>query len=267
MVIKDEQLYKECFEASKYKKTITFSHLPFKSGYYVTEYGIILMVIEPNIYRLETEGWVIAQNYFDLWYDSMTSFSDIPVSISRRLNLNDYEIINAPRSNDNAYIGIVDYFDRFRDEAVALLDELQAHITKLDTEHVQTHTSEYSQNYIDLILNEIYSNDGRVLLAVENQHAVGLIAGLIEAKDNVDILTTRCPKRGIIRELVVLPAKQNRGIGEKLIKELEKYFCKQSCEFIAVEVFAPNISAIKFYEQFGYTFRNIEMYKRTGDHE
>lgn len=267
MVIKDEQLYKECFAASEHKKTITVSHLPFKSGYYVTEYGIILMVICPSIYRLETEGWVAAQNYFDLWYDSMTDFADIPVSISRRLNLNDCEIINSSSPGDDVYVSIIDYFDRFRDETIALLNELQAHITKLDTEHVQTCTSEYSQKYIDLMLDEINSNKGRVLLAIKNNHAVGLIAGLIESKDNVDILTTRCPKRGIIKELAVLPKEQNHGIGEKLIKELEKFFSEQSCEFVAVDVFAPNHPAIKFYERFGYTFRNIEMYKRTGGYQ
>lgn len=95
MVIKDEKLYRECFAASLHKEQITLSHLPFKDGYYVTEHGIILKVVEPNIFRLETEGWVPAQYYFELWYDSMDDFSDIPPSIVQRLKLNDYKIVDS----------------------------------------------------------------------------------------------------------------------------------------------------------------------------
>lgn len=56
MIIIDRQLYLECFSKSANQSTIINSHLPFENGYNITEYGIILMVIEPNIYRLDTEG-------------------------------------------------------------------------------------------------------------------------------------------------------------------------------------------------------------------
>ena len=93
MVIKDEKLYRECFAASAYKEQITLSHLPFKNGYYITESGIILKVEKPKIFQLETEGWVPAQYYFDLWYDSMKDFSDIPSDIAQRLKLEDHKMI------------------------------------------------------------------------------------------------------------------------------------------------------------------------------
>ena len=93
MVIKDIKLYRECLTASTHKEQITLSHLPFKSGYYITEYGIILKVVEPNIFRLETEGWVPAQYYFDLWYDIMKDFSDIPPDIAQSLKLDDYKTV------------------------------------------------------------------------------------------------------------------------------------------------------------------------------
>lgn len=92
MVIRNTQLYEECYAAFEQKETISLSHLSFENGYYITEKGIILKVIVPNIYRLETDGWVRAQNYIDLWYDSMTDFSDIPIGISQRLKLDDYKI-------------------------------------------------------------------------------------------------------------------------------------------------------------------------------
>lgn len=60
MIIIDRQLYLECISKTANQSTIINSHLPFENGYNITECGIILMVIEPNIYRLDTEGWVPA---------------------------------------------------------------------------------------------------------------------------------------------------------------------------------------------------------------
>lgn len=85
-------LYKECFAASENQDLIQLSHLPFQNGYYITEYGVILMVKKPNIYCLEDDGWNPAQHYFKLWYDSMVEFSDIPSSIAERLGLSEYKI-------------------------------------------------------------------------------------------------------------------------------------------------------------------------------
>lgn len=92
MVFKNTKLYKECFKVSPYQHKIQFSHLPFQDGYYITEYGIILMVRFPSIYRLNDNGWEPAQQYFDLWYDSMTDFADISEKIAERLGLDRYPI-------------------------------------------------------------------------------------------------------------------------------------------------------------------------------
>lgn len=92
MVFNDRNLYRECFEASAHKKLIQTSHLPFQDGYYVTEYGVVLMVKMSCIYRLEDDGWNPAQQYFDLWYDSMDDFADIPSDIAERLRLDEYVI-------------------------------------------------------------------------------------------------------------------------------------------------------------------------------
>lgn len=92
MIFNDKNLYRECLEASEYKKLIQTSHLPFRDGYYITEYGIVLMVKTPNIYRLEDDGWNPAQQYFELWYDSMDDFADIPSAVAKRLGLDEYKI-------------------------------------------------------------------------------------------------------------------------------------------------------------------------------
>ena len=87
--IKIEGLFRRCFEMSAHKEKITSSHLPFESGFYVTEHEIILMVDLNDIYALTNKGWEKAQGYASLWYDSMTDFSDIPGEIIQELNLLD----------------------------------------------------------------------------------------------------------------------------------------------------------------------------------
>lgn len=74
------------------KNIVTHSHLSFENGYYVTEYDIILKVVKPNIFVLTTKGWDAGQNYYDLWYDSMTCFIDIPQNIVHELNLTTKEM-------------------------------------------------------------------------------------------------------------------------------------------------------------------------------
>ena len=92
MVYNNVKLYRECFEASAHKKQIQTSHLPFQDGYYITEYGTILMVKTPLIYRLEDDGWNPAQPFFDLWYDSTDKFADISPTVAKRLGLDEYKI-------------------------------------------------------------------------------------------------------------------------------------------------------------------------------
>lgn len=92
MVFRDADLYRECLESSRHRKLIQTSHLPFQDGYYITEYGVILMVRESLIYRLEDDGWNPNQRYFELWYDGTDRFADIPSAVAERLGLGEYRI-------------------------------------------------------------------------------------------------------------------------------------------------------------------------------
>ena len=97
---------------------------------------------------------------------------------------------------------------------------------------------------------------------MSGNEAVGFIAGYIEPKDEEDIITNRCPKRGIISDLAVTAPRRGSGIGKDLMNAIERYFMEMNCEFVALDLFAPNDTAKKFYDSLGYTPRNIELYKR-----
>ena len=112
------------------------------------------------------------------------------------------------------------------------------------------------------MIKELENGNGILYLAKDNQQVIGMIAGYIESKDEEDIISNRCPKRGIISDLIVSNSCRLKGVGKKLMEEIEKYFLASNCEFIAVDLFAPNKTAKTFYEKLGYSPRNIELYKR-----
>lgn len=254
-------LYQECYERSSNKQTIDLACLPFKSGYYVTEDDIPLLVIYPTIYRLSDKAWYVAQQYAKLWHDMEKNFADIPDDVVDRLGFNQYEA-RLLLIEDKKQIHIIEYFNRHREESCQLLDELQNHLVAMDKEHVQITSTIYQKEYLGYLIGNTFFNNGKLHLALLNNHAVGLVAGWIEAKDKEDYLTNRCPKRGLVTELVVSQNMRGLGIGEKLLDKMEKYFKSQDCEFIAINVFAPNQDALEFYKHEGYSPRNIELYKR-----
>lgn len=165
-------------------------------------------------------------------------------------NLNSEEIV------------ITEYCARYEKESRVLLYQLQEHLVNIDDEHVQIHTANYGEAYLSFLLRNIQNHHGTIMLAIKKPNVIGLVAGWIEEKDEEDYLTNRCPKRGLITELVVAPSMRSRGVGKTLITQMEKRFAEQDCEFVAVDVFAPNKEAIRFYESSGYRPRNIELYKR-----
>lgn len=145
-----------------------------------------------------------------------------------------------------------------------LLVQLQEHLVTVDDEQVQILTDRYPKEYLNYLLDELRENHG-VLFVLENAtEIIGLVAGIIEPKDKEDILTNRCPIRGKVLDLIVSKDHRSGGAGTALLQAMEDYFRKHECEYICVDVFAPNKGAYTFYENNSYSPRNIELYKRLG---
>ena len=75
----------------------------------------------------------------------------------------------------------------------------------------------------------------------------------------------KCPKQGIIIELIVTSKTRSKGIGKKLIKHMEEYFKSIGCEYILVDVFAYNEVGKRFYENNEYHSRMITEIKKIGE--
>ena len=162
-------------------------------------------------------------------------------------------------------VKIVPYAPKYAPQAKELLLELQAHLVACDPEAVQVLKERYREEYLGYVLGLTERFGGAVFLALRGDRAVGFAAGYPEPKDEEDLLTNRCPKRGVLSELVVSAPERRQSTGRQLLCAMEEFFRAQGCEFIAVDVFAPNRDARGFYEALGYAPRNIEYYKRIGE--
>ena len=100
-----------------------------------------------------------------------------------------------------------------------------------------------------------------MLVALHHDTVVGFAAGVIEQCDEIDLLTTTCPKKGRVMELIVSKSSRRHGIGQLLMRSIESFLLSAGCEYIYVDVFAPNAAAAEFYSMLGYEMRNVELIK------
>lgn len=147
---------------------------------------------------------------------------------------------------------IVEYEEKYLNDVRNLLTELEEYIVSIDQDHLDQVHPDYHQKMALVDLDEINKNNGKCYLAIEKKKTIGLIMESIPAYDPYDYLDYKCPKRGIITELIVTSKVRSTGIGRKLMNRMEDYFRNNHCEYVLVDVFAYNKNAIKFYEKKGY---------------
>lgn len=147
---------------------------------------------------------------------------------------------------------IIEYEDKYLEDVKDLLVELEEYIITIDKDNLDRLHPDYRDKMAILDLEEIKNNEGKCYLAIEKEKAIGVIMGCIRSYNKYDYLDYKCPKRGIITELIVTSKIRSKGVGKKLMDKMEDYFRNNNCEYVLVDVFAYNENAIKFYERKGY---------------
>lgn len=142
-----------------------------------------------------------------------------------------------------------------------LIEELTDYIVSIDPLKRCRRLPAYSGNYTKKTLANVKKNKGSIIFATDKSKIVGAIVGIIEKQTKFDLLECVLTKGGRILELYVKKEYRKRGIGKKLVQEMEKYFISKKCTVIKVDVFAPNTKAHNFYEQQEYRNRAVDMLK------
>ncbi len=90
---------------------------------------------------------------------------------------------------------------------------------------------------------------------LKDYNSIGLVAR-VDAQIVGFVIGTICVDgrvlQGHICTIEVLPSFRRRGIGEKLLEEIEKVFRQQGVKTFALEVREDNVAAICLYRKLGY---------------
>lgn len=152
-------------------------------------------------------------------------------------------------------MNIIEYEEKYLNSVRDLLTELEEYLVSIDKDELDRVHPEYWEKMALVDLKDVNSNNGKCYLAIDNDNVIGLIMGTIPPFDEYDYLDYKCPKRGIITELIVTSKVRSKGVGQLLMNKLEEYFISQGCEYSLVDVFAYNDNAINFYDKKGYHSR------------
>lgn len=150
---------------------------------------------------------------------------------------------------------IIEYEDKYLEDIRDLLTELEEYIVSIDKDQLDQVHPEYHEKMALIDLEDVKNNNGICYLAIETDKPIGLIMGTIPPYDEYDYLDYKCPKRGIITELVVTSKIRSKGVGQALINKMEEYFKLNQCDYVLVDVFAYNEIGKKFYNKNGYHHR------------
>lgn len=150
---------------------------------------------------------------------------------------------------------IIEYEDKYIEEVRDLLVELEEYIVSIDKDELDIVGEDYREKYIVNLLNEVNENNGKIYLDIEDNRVVGMIAGAIRKYSEEDRLDYKCPKAGVVLELVTTQKERSKGIGRKLLNKIEEYFKTLDCEYVYIDVFAYNENAKRFYEKSDYHAR------------
>ena len=157
---------------------------------------------------------------------------------------------------------IIEYEEKYLDDVKDLLVELEEYIISIDEDHLDQLHPDYRDKMAELDLEEVKKYNGKCYLAIENDKAIGLIMGIIGTYTEYDYLDYKCPKKGIVTELVVSQKSRSSGIGQQLMAKMEKYFKSKGVEYVFIDVFGYNDNALKFYYKQGYHARMLTTLKK-----
>ena len=159
-------------------------------------------------------------------------------------------------------IKITDYNDQYIESIRDLMLQLETYLVSIDQDHLEVVSPRYREEMILHDLAEVKEHAGAAFVALKDGRTIGFISGITRSYSDIDHLDYKCPKCGVITELIIDESTRGNGVGTALIQRMEHYFLSVGCETMIVDVFEYNETAKKFYAQCGYHPRMVSMIKK-----
>lgn len=116
-------------------------------------------------------------------------------------------------------------------------------------------------NFLRSLVAKTRRSTGVLLVAEESPRELsGFVYGeMPKYSEDATSIRKRC---GTVKEIYVADNYRNKGIGVKLMKEIEDLFIKNNCDLVLLnDVHRKNTPAINLYEKLGYHVRVSEYVK------
>lgn len=119
--------------------------------------------------------------------------------------------------------------------------------------------------YVDYEVTErlqaLRRQQGTIYIAEVDGDFAGLAIGMLSGQSDIDRLAVVASKIGVISDLFVCMGYRGNGVGTALLEHVERYLLGLGCNTLWLSTNAFNAEACKFYEQRGYTAREVAFMK------
>ena len=158
-------------------------------------------------------------------------------------------------------ISIREYQDSDKLTIIDWFKQLHDYLVSLDPIKRLRRAPEYGEVFFDSSFKQVVEGNGKIFIASDLGVDVGFVSGFIEKQSEKNMLELVPTKLGIVMDLFVVETHRKQGIGEALLKQMERYLISQGCDGLWVNVVAFN-PALDFYKKKGYMEREVGLIKR-----
>lgn len=154
-----------------------------------------------------------------------------------------------------------EYTDEDRELLLNFVYKLEQYVKDLDPIKRVKNLPGFAELALKELLENVKKQQGKILLAVEQEKVIGCVVGVIWDQSEKNRLEIGSHKIGEIFKLYLEKEYRRKGLGKKLLQKIEDYFKEKGCDSIWLSVFSPNVHAYNVYKEFGFIDREIGMLK------
>ena len=118
--------------------------------------------------------------------------------------------------------------------------------------------SKSKRYFFEYLKFDLTKPDRVVFVAEEDGKVVGIILG----KFFKPLRISKYSKKGHISNLYVDKSARRKKVGEKLVKEVIKWFKKKKVSYLSLEIHVDNLAAQKLYHKKGFKDYTIKVFKK-----
>lgn len=141
-------------------------------------------------------------------------------------------------------------------------EKLHDYVVALDPLKRLRKMPEYAHSTVDELLETVAKQEGKIYVTEDAGKPIGFIAGFTMHQSKTNLLSVIPSKLGVISDVYIEEAYRDQKLGTQLMQKMEEYLKSRNCDAIWIDIVAFNTNAHHFYNNCGYTDREIGLIKK-----